>query len=67
MKTYTGANNAAATERMALAEMRQRWGIKQYIQEQRCSKCGTLNRLMNPRERVCLVCYLRRTREVSAI
>lgn len=67
MKQYTCTNNAAATERMALAEMRLRWGIKRYIQEQRCRNCGTLNRLLNPRERICLVCYLRRTREAGEI
>lgn len=61
MKTYTGANNAAATERQALREMRQRWGIKRYRQNQRCRACGTLNLLLNPRERICLACFVRST------
>ncbi len=57
---YTGTNNASATERQALREMRQRHGIKKYVRVQRCRKCGTLNRLLNPRERVCLACFVRR-------
>ena len=59
MKTYTGANNAAATERQALREMRERHGIKRYIRVQRCVKCGTLNVLLNPITRVCLACNVR--------
>lgn len=62
MASYTGANNAAKVERMALMEMRQRWGIKRYVQLQRCAKCGTLNTLLNPRDRVCLACNVRRVK-----
>jgi hypothetical protein len=64
---YTGTNNAAHTERMAAEEMRQRWGIKVYRQLQRCSACGTLNRLLNPKSRRCYGCRVLRVKKALEV
>ena len=49
-------HNAATVTRETLVYLRQRWGVRTYVEAKRCPGCGAKSFQRNPSTGVCRVC-----------